>query len=399
MTKLLETITSHAVAAELPRPRPLNIHGAVYFDLFIGFAGFERRSSLVPSKLSSSKLVQIAIAQIYRYEFENSDTLENLGRTRSSLAQMSSEVIESHPGVADSPLQIYGAVRTAVEGVGSAMARVAVDISGASSLAIISTIKGILESGCDVDLTIYYGEPGSYLPTESEYIRTPANLVSRACSYGDIKSTHEYGVGQIMPNELFPGFLDDSRSSFVVAVPSHRTAKIVRCIEEIDSSLLDYPFHNIQWILGTPPNIINSWRRDFQVEIVEHTMMRIDSERRDKGAVILSKSGPSVRNRSYKFASTYDYTEIFSLAVDIFDANIDKNISLLPMGGKLQALGLALALSARPEVCVKHAKPHAYNTHKYSVGIGECSSVHFRSVHQVRSRVAEIGLRAWVAMD
>lgn len=385
----IRRITSSDVGNRLPGIVQIEFPFPETVDLFIAFAGFEDRSRAISDSLSRSH-TPISKCLVMIYGSEDPESTRNEERITFSLSKCCANVRRSKKGAADTPSHISNAIAEQIQDLPDE-AKVALDISGASNMAIISSLHCLFTATKTISLTVYYSEPDEYIPSYAEYSAAPTALVERACAYGDENSMHEFGIANIVSNELFPGFMDDARPSFVVAVPSHRMTRMIRCIEEIDQSLLISPFDRIQWILGNPRLGINQWRREFQLRSVEHAIGQIDASHREDARIVSHKTLATVKNRTHIFASTYDYTEIFKLAVDVFDRHIDKNVALIPMGGKLQAVGLGLALLARREVCAKHARPQKYNPGNYTSKIGVKSAIRFGLVDKIRELVTSIG--------
>jgi hypothetical protein len=67
------------------------------------------------------------------------------------------------------------------------------------------------------------------------------------------------------------------------------------------------------------------------------------------------------------------------------------NLSVIHMGTKLQAIGVAFALAARPEVALVHARPSGFSAGTYSDGVGEMYQIQFEELQAHVRRLAAIG--------
>lgn len=64
---------------------------------------------------------------------------------------------------------------------------------------------------------------------------------------------------------------------------------------------------------------------------------------------------------------------------------------MIHMGSKLQAVGAAIALAARPEVALVGARPNSFAARTYSDGCGEIRVIMLETQKEVVEAMAKIG--------
>jgi hypothetical protein len=170
-----------------------------------------------------------------------------------------------------------------------------------------------------------------------------------------------------------------------LAIPSLRTSRLLRCLAHNSDQALASPEESIFWILSEPPAAKMKWRLELQRRIIRAQIAVMMG--RDPTDATLH---PLTSENSAE-ASTRDYRRILEILLKQIDARAGSNLSLAHMGSKLQGIGVALALYARGEVKVLHARPKRFNAAKYSHGIGTLWRIEFRDLAKLLHELARIG--------
>lgn len=223
------------------------------------------------------------------------------------------------------------------------------DISVAANRACIRAFASCLEFDCQ--LTVGYAEAEVYHPTVEEFSKNGAVWMSE-----DSLGT-EKGVDDISPSEEFSGQHLDAASNVVILLPSFRHERSAAVVSHIDPALLMKPNDDVIWVLGCPHLTEDLWRRDAM-----RTLNRIADDA-----------------KVYE-ASTFDYREVWRTLESIYDAKWEtSNITLSPLGSKLQAIGVTLFCSRHPDVRVLFSVPKQYNRNQWSHGIRGLWRITFNS--------------------
>ncbi|CAJ0681542.1 hypothetical protein [Ralstonia mannitolilytica] len=354
-------------------------------DLLISALGFEDRASAIP-QLFAERLPQggAAIALLGCYDINTQDNEGNGDAIRGALSRFCSEI---RTFSAESPHEVQCAVQAALQELRQSRqkVRVAFDISGASSTLILSVLATLIPQAPRLVLDIVYAEPEEYAPPRFEYESRLEELVQEALLDGDDSSFAEQGVSDVDVNELYPGLNAENRPDRVIALPSLRTSRLVRCLAHISDQPLVSPVSSIFWILGEPPASSMRWRLDLQRRIVNRQLaVMVGKEPSDTTA-------PSLCERNHHTCSTRDYRQTLGTLVSQIDQSAGSNVWLIHMGSKLQAVGVALALQVRNEVTVLRARPKQFNAGKYSSGVGTLWRLHFEDLAGVLGRLQQIG--------
>ncbi|MEW6293356.1 MAG: hypothetical protein AB1544_08630 [Pseudomonadota bacterium] len=239
-------------------------------------------------------------------------------------------------------------------------------------------------------LTIAYSEPEEYCPSEENFQEKGEDLVLSACRSGDSTSLHEHGVSEVEINELYPGDSQENRPEYIIAIPSYRTERLSRCLQRLTDEPLADPDQFIHWILGAPPSDELHWRLELQRRVIRRLLSELAGGDEESTNKVLTSENHSV-------ASTLDYRQIVKLIFHRVDGNLGKNVSVVHMGSKLQAIGVSLTLTARPEVTVCYAKPTRYNAAQYSQGIGPAWQIRFPDLAPVVAAMRKVGTLRFIS--
>lgn len=384
---VLDTVDFEDVAQVLPEVHPFFCPEEVV-NIFICALGFEDRALAIPNRISEStwyrtNRIEKAIVCSYTTNFqENELQRESLER---AISQFCNKKIEL-PG--DSPGELARALRSEllITFEAKQSVRVIFDISAASGNLILSVMHVLTEFSLNkqISLIIAYSEPEEYFPSEDNYQEAGDELVLRACCAGDGSSPHEHGVSEVEINELYPGNSQDNRQEYIIAIPSYRTGRLARCLQRLTDEPLADPDKFIHWVLGVPPNNERLWRLDLQKRVIRRLLSDLAGNTDESSCKALTQ-------QNHSLVSTLDYRQIMKLMFQRVDLNLGKNISVVHMGSKLQAIGVSLALSARPEVTVCSAKPTRYNTAQYSGGIGPAWHIKFSDLASIVETMRKVG--------
>lgn len=384
---VLHTVQFEDIAQCLTDVQPFDLTETP-IDIFICALGFEDRALAIATRLAQSdwyKANPVGKAIICSYTtntLENELKREPLQRLISHFCPSIIELPSDLPG--DLAQGLRKALSTARKSEDSI--HVMLDISAASGNLILSAMHVLAEISvnCPIALSIAYSEPGEYFPSEENYQEQGEELVLRSCCKGDSNSPHEHGVSEVEINELYPGTNQENRPEYIIAIPSYRTERLAHCLQRLTDEPLSNPDQFIHWILGVPPASERLWRLEWQQRVIRRLLSDLAGGSEEHGSRALTQENHSC-------ASTLDYRQITKILFARIDGNLGKNISLIHMGSKLQAIGVSLALAARTEITVCYAKPARYNTNHYSGGVGPAWQICFPDFAVVVSSIRQIG--------
>lgn len=377
-------ITFEDIRAKLPEPR-LWDGNMIAPDVLIVAIGFEERAAAISKELGQRLAPEsTAVALLGRYDSNADDNACNDGIIREALGKFCQKL---RTFSADSPTDILGVVGSAIQDLASGRqrVRVAFDISGSSSTVILSVMAAIASVRHLVDLDILYTEPETYAPSKSEFECNLEGLICGALAEGNDESFVEQGVSDVDANELYAGHSVENRPDRVLAIPSFRTSRLLRCLSYASDQPIVSPQESIYWILGEPPASGLKWRYELQKRIVERQLaVMMGREPGEVTAQALTKSNSVV-------ASTRDYREILKILLNEISLHAGANLSLVHMGSKLQGIGVALALHVRSEVALLHARPKRFNVDKYSKGVSTLWRIEFGDFAGILEELKKVG--------
>lgn len=363
-------------------------------DLFICALGFEERIFAIPSEMARSESHcrrPQTKAIICSYRTNPSENEANRERLENALMVFCKDKVEL---TGDSPSTLAQGLRAELIPLleEKGVAHVIFDTSGASGNLILSVIHTLAKCAVAgrLTLTIAYAEPEHYFPSEEKYQTQGEELVLRACQAGDDTSLHEHGVSEVEINELFPGYSQDNRQEYILAIPSYRTERLTRCLRRLTDEPLSDPDSYVHWILGVPPSEERRWRLELQERVIQRLLCEVGGNPENADIKLLTQDNCSK-------VSTLDYRQIMSLMFHKVDTNLGKNISVVHMGSKLQAVGVSLVLSVRPEVTVCFARPEQYNPAQYSRGVGASWKVLIDDVGRLVKELGRIGTLRFIS--
>ena len=240
-------------------------------------------------------------------------------------------------------------------------AHVLFDTSVAANRLILRTLQVLLESDCE--LTIGYTEAEIYHPEQTEFETNETAWTS------DESLGTEMGVQEITRSNEYPGEHLDALSNVVVLLPNFRHERSAAVISQTDAALLNRATDDVVWILGRPHLEKDVWRREAMRKI-----NRIGDD-----AKVLE-------------ASTFDYRQTWALLESIYQERWEtSNLTISPLGSKLQAVAVTLFCFRHSDVRVLFSTPKKYNTEQWSDGVRESWQISFGDVGDFASRVREPG--------
>lgn len=340
-------------------------------SLFIGASGFEPRVLAVPQLLREQG-AKIDNALLGRYGTNVSD---NSAREEQLLP-----VIHGLAGAhcffdAESPDAIFRSIERALDA--APISHVLFDISGSSSRLIFSVMATLLRRVADFRLTI------AYTPAARYHEPTPVNRDKPAFIWAE-DELRECGVAQVDFNELYQGIHQDNLPGYVIAYPSMYPERLQRCLTHLGVAPLSGGAESsVHWILPSFSDPAHQWRAD----LIEKGIAEIFSFA--SGTEGASKGGsPGMQST----CGVFDYLRSAEIVMQKVDEYCGRaNVSLVHSGTKLQAIGAAIALAARPEVALVSARPNSFAAKIYSEGYGKTHIIEFGSQRGIVEKMSRVG--------
>jgi hypothetical protein len=91
------------------------------------------------------------------------------------------------------------------------------------------------------------------------------------------------------------------------------------------------------------------------------------------------------------YCDALDYRACIRLVMNQIEEHSGTNISIIHSGTKLQAVGVALALSARREVALIKSRPQSFSADHYSTGTGSTYIIQLDNLQGINRVLAAIG--------
>jgi hypothetical protein len=342
-------------------------------DYFIGACGFEERILGAPNKFID---LGIKIKQgilLGTYETNPSD---NKRRKKELLPKLKTLNKNIDYFDAESPEDTYKSISALVKKTppGEKL-NIGLDISGSSATLIISTILSLVRTDEDISLTIFY-------TTADEYHEPIEATREEPVSIWKPSDLRETGVIDVSANELAPGIQHDHLPSYVVALPSMFPARLQRGLSFLGIGTLSGADENVYWILPTTDDPKHQWRQS-QVKTSLINMIYGTSED--------ETPQPTLPEEQWGYCDVLDYKGCLRLIMKQIEEHAGTNISVIHAGTKIQAIGVALALSARREVALIKARPQSFSAEHYSTGIGKTYAIKLDSLKTITRGLAAVG--------
>lgn len=370
---LVKPILAANTISTLPILRKHDQH-PITLDLFIGTCGFEERVLAIPRSLynNKSKLHKIVLGTY------NTNPEDNLKRQNELLPILKGLNEDLSFFEADSPEDIYRSITNALSNTDSSIPlTIGLDISGGSATFITSAILSLARLNRDLKLVIFYTTAATYHSPQEKCRTEPISLWSDT----DLR---ERGVLDVAANELAPGIQHDHFPNYAIALPSMFPARLQRSLSFLGIGTLGGVEKNVFWILPKTDDIQHKWRQSqVKLSLIE---MIYGKQEQDQNPI-----EQALPNGQYEYCDVLSYTECLRLILEQCHKNPNTNISVIHAGTKIQAIGTALAIAARPEISLIKARPQAFSAENYSQGIGEIFSIYFENLRSTCNSLAKIG--------
>lgn len=305
-------------------------------DVLISVLGFEERCTAVMDALVAAK-VAVSTALVCRYSTNQEDNAANETRLLARVSRIASNHVHD--------LAIDGDVAAGLRSMIDAhhqegrRPRVYFDISVSSNAFIIRALSVLLD--CDVDLSLLYAEADSYRPSKAE-----------------IEKPHE-GAAPPSDTQLARGVVDVTTVSelsgrhavdipnHIVVLPGFDRDRVRAAISQVDNDfIIEMKRAPLTWIIGQPLHQEDHWRQ---------------------AAVIALHQVPT--GHEQYTVSTFDYRETMYALEEINAVHgLERNLSIVPLGSKMQAVGVTLFCHARRDIAVVTSQPREYSGVAYSRG-------------------------------
>lgn len=253
--------------------------------------------------------------------------------------------------------------------------KVVFDISGASDRLILSVLHALIqEKAKKIIVDIVYYEAESYQPTNQDWVSNQKKCIQKVMT-SDMQEID--GVESPFFSPLHNGHFEGSYSDFLISIPTLKLNRpFAALFESNENFFINQTIESIYWILGKPEE--HTWREELQQKVLKQGLKEKNSEH------LFTDNQVS--------CSTLDYRDIMQKLFDLIDKNIKnrKNITLMPMGSKMQTIGVALTLFARSECKVMLVKPKAFNQASYTSGIGKSWELQLK-LDDIKSKLKKIG--------
>ena len=343
-------------------------------DLFIGAAGFEERVLAVPNSLKEMGVHITGACLLAQYRTNQSENTARLATLQPQLEELGGTV-KFFDG--DSPAQTKNSIDTEISALDSeSNNHVVFDVSGASSKLIFSVLASLFATPRSLKLTLLYTEAIQYHEPDPKNRNTPI------LDWGD-EDLREYGVAEVEYNELYKGMHQDHLPGYVVAFPSMFPNRLQRCLSHLGVTPLSSPKSTVHWVIPATPSAEHQWRG------VQTMNCLYDLFYADPNQTPESKEIPA---GIYTNCDVFDYIQSIKIVMEQIERlDGQANLSLIHMGTKLQAVGAAIALAARPEMALVSSRPNSFAAHRYSKGAGKILVIKFQSQLSIIQVLAGIG--------
>lgn len=367
---IVRTIKASDRLYDLPSLQPYG-PATTPLDLFIAAAGFEERVLEVPRRLREEGAAVTGEILIGHYRTNRSDNEQRYKELEPVLASFGVAMREFD---ADDPMEVMSAIADALQRRQSANFHVGFDISGASSTLILAVMATLARFTRPVALTVFYTTARSYDQPRKDGHEALA-----------LEEPRETGVGTEPLSAPFSGYHHDHLPVSVIALPSLYAGRLEACLAHLNVGPITGSADNLYWLLPGTDADEHKWRQDYTRHTVRELMLRLQGrEDEEPGDEV-------IRAVDMATCDVLDYVDTTRCLVDRIDELPGRNISIVHMGSKLQAIGVAMAAAARSEVAVLTVRPASFNASKYSAGIGESFIVHFPDLGKVVDSIATIG--------
>lgn len=341
-------------------------------DLFIVPRGFEPRACAFASDLAANGTHIQGTIIIGRYR---TNTFDNDRRAEELVPLLNAISTRQHVECdAEVPSSIRQTICSVIEPLPTDRpCHVVVDVSAASSTFILSSLLALMALDRPIRLTILYATAAVYHQPKQEDLGRPTIQWSE-------DDQREQGVSDVGANELQTGIHHDHLPGFAIAIPSMFGSRLQRCLGYLNLAPHDIDEQEVFWILPDTESNDHKWRFDAVMRTVLD-ILYCDAE----------DAPDTLPNGSFGHCGALNYSDCARLVIKGIEHHAGTNMSVIHMGTKLQAIGVAFALAARPEVALVHARPSGFSAARYSDGVGEKYQIQFEELRTHVRRLTAIG--------
>ena len=363
-----------SVIAELPKHEKLDINtlNKEIDDILIVVNGFEDRANALVNDLSKTdyKAKKVFIG---KYKTNEKDNRKNLQEMIDSIKKITQnyEFLD-----ADEPNLINSILRKYIENITmNDTIKISIDISATSDRFILFLMQIIMDLEKEISLRIIYFEAESYSPSYEEYNKDKEKCINNIL---ESNTTHEKGIGEIFTSPFHVGCnTEEQYSSYLIAIPTLKLNRILKMLTNYDSNFFnDRSGDSVFWILGKPEE--HTWREELQNKVLL------------KGLKQYQMDDSLISEHNKVSCSTLDYSEIMKIIIQKIDENPRKKFTIIPMGSKMQTIGVSFALFLRYECSVLLARPEKFNPKSYSKGIGKKWCILFENTKTLKKNLKNI---------
>jgi hypothetical protein len=347
------------IAAQLPDIEPLEPEHLRDGALYICALGFEPRCLTVSAALADAGR-RFDHCIVLEYDTNRAENELNRPHLMRLLSRLSNSIRRIEVDVIDFIDRLRGELR-AIAAANAREPTIMLDVSVLANRALFRSLKPLLEA--NISLTILYSEAAVYHPTEETYRKNADQWTS------DSLLGLEQGVSDIRISRDFPGQQLEALPDSVVVFPSFNGSRTNAVLAKVDPALVINPSDNVIWLVGVPHLAEDHWRID--------AMKKINNIN---------------DNQTWFQVSTFSYKETFQILHNIYrERSAQFNLSISPLGSKLQALGCVLFCFQHLDVRVIYSIPSQYNAMRYSDGCKALWQIKFGGTAQLRSLINSAG--------
>lgn len=329
-------------------------------DLFLCALGFEPRCLALPRALAENGYRSEHVV-VFEYDTNVKENERNRAELESFLGEISDNIQLISLSDPDYPNELRRILTSLRGRTQEQDPRITFDLSVAANRIVVTAMAALCEA--EACLNILYSEAAVYHPTQAEYEAQASEWTS-----GSLLGL-ERGVGDVRPSREFPGQPFDQSPDAVILFPTFKAERSRAVITFVDPSLDGVHGQQIVWLVGIPPLAENLWR----VEALK---------------AINGLSDVDVQHP----ISTIDYKETLNSLESVYERlSNDFNLTLSPIGSKMQALGSSLFCYIHPDTRIVFAIPKEYNAAQYSEGCREFWRIDFGHLSDLRALLGSVG--------
>lgn len=349
------TFTIDDLCRELPDVTLAESEDFAAFDVLFTSLGFEDRCVAVSRLLGNPPTTTYML-------FPSTNTVDNqrnLNELEQRFRRSGAKFVELHAERSDTSIALEHVFES--ESFRRGNLRCAIDVSVMPSRFMIPLLNRLLAS--NVQLTVLYTMPETYKPTDSEFQEKAIEFCE------SLETTTEEGVADIIPSLSLPGQHVDHLPAKLILFPNFRRQRSMAVVTDVDESLAGRFTDQLVWFLTKPLDDSFLWRLDAvrRVNGIQETCHCSEIEPLDYKDTILNLE------RIYA------------------DAWRSHNISISPLGTKMQRLGVAIFNYCRPSTRLIFSRPMQYNANVWSEGISDTYAVRLGDTQALRRKLRDVG--------